>query len=170
MRHVRDLVGGRLAALPRLVVVILVGLVLAGCDSNDSGGGATPATPATISTVVASPRQPPSQIDAPVGDVRVEEGPFTDRVELRGLSFAAATRPVVRGRIRNSIDVSDLIVLEIQADFYDRRGRFLSSGRQVFEEAVAPPDGPFLRFTIRPERPEPGATAAVVSIPQLVNE
>ena len=102
--------------------------------------------------------------------MRVEDGPFTDRVRITGLVLVPGDPPVVRGRIVNTVDVSELIVLELQADFYDAAGRFLGSGRQVFRDAHADPaEGP-LAFRVRASAPQPAAVSAVVSVPQLVNE
>lgn len=71
----------------------------------------------------------------------------------------------------NVVDVSDVIVLEVKADFYDREGRHVGSGTQVFQNAEAfDHEHEAVRFDIRPGRTAEGAVAAVLSVPQLVNE
>jgi len=139
-------------------------------DAAASTAAAVPA-PATTAAAEAPPlRRPPATIDARPGETRVEDGPFTDRVRITGLAIAPGPRPVVRGRIVGSVDVSELIVLELRADFYDAAGRFVGSGRRVFHDAHADArEGP-LAFRIRASAPLPGAVSALLSIPQLVNE
>ena len=103
------------------------------------------------------------------GTVRVQEGPFTDRVRVFGLHLRGGKRPLVSGRMLNVRDVSDLLSLTIRADFYDRRGRRVAAGRRHFGEGEPFHDRP-LRFRIRAKRPAPGASSAVLTIPDLVNE
>ena len=105
-------------------------------------------------------------------ELTVAAGPFSDRVEISRLRFAAErARPVVTGRTVNVTDVSDVIVFEVRADFYDRRGRHVGSGAQVLQNAEAfDREAEAIRLAIRPAGSAHGAVAAIVSIPQLVNE
>ncbi|MBI2684386.1 MAG: hypothetical protein HYX33_03180 [Actinobacteria bacterium] len=106
----------------------------------------------------------------PVRGVRIEPGAFTDRLQLEGLRIERGPRPVVRGRLRGMVDVSEFLVLEVRAAFYDRRGSLVGSGRQVWSSVLAGPADAPVRLAIRPTREAPTAVAAVVSVPQLVNE
>ena len=124
---------------------------------------------ASVEVATARPRlNPPPR----AGSVAVEAGPFSDRVRISGLEFTdAGARPRVRGSMVNRVDVSEVIVLEVKADFYDLDGRHVGSGSQVFKDAEAFDHADeAIRFDIRPRRPARGATSAVLSVPQLVNE
>lgn len=105
----------------------------------------------------AGPRRPPRRIAtklAAAGRVQIEDGPFTDRVRASRLQVRPGRRPVLTGRLLNRTDVSEVLALQLQADFYDRRSRYLGSGKTIYEEAeefFAEP----LRFQVRA-----GATTA----------
>ncbi|WP_217921961.1 hypothetical protein [Miltoncostaea oceani] len=126
-------------------------------------------TAATL-PVATGARRTPRTNKIPPGRVRVEEGPFTDRVEIEALTISDDARPVVRGRIRNSVDVSELIVLELQADFYDARGTFIGTGLQVFLDSHAGAGDDPLSFAIRSPVPVSRGASAILTIPQLANE
>jgi hypothetical protein len=176
--------GGRLiAAVPRRAAMTLALAVAVqgwlGCGGDNQAKvessrdaavvrpGHVPA--ASVEVTTARPRlDPPPR----AGSVSVQAGPFSDRVRISRLAFTdAGARPRVRGRMVNRVDVSEVIVLEVKADFYDRDGRHVGSGSQVFENAEAFDHADeAIRFDIRPLRPAQGATSAVLSVPQLVNE
>lgn len=100
----------------------------------------------------------------------MEPGPFTDRVRISGLRLREGRRRAVAGRLVDVVDVSELIVLELRADFYDRRGRLVGSGVQVFDtEAAEPFEDTALPSAVRADEPAPRAVAAELAVPQLVN-
>ena len=164
---------------------------VAGCTSAGATDGArtAPPAPANLATVGPAPLVPsvspgPRRVPAPQldpvpapGTVRLEQGAFPDRLDVSGLSLLGGTRVV--GRVANTADVSELIVLELQADFYDATGRLLGSGTAAYaaEEfadtgatvvEVGPDDAFAVEVTSRPA--VVGAVSAVVTVPQLVNE
>jgi hypothetical protein len=154
------------------VALAAAALATAGCGGgSDEVAQTTTARAAGVpAPIVTTPRRAAPRIDASPGSVRVEDGPFTDRVTLAGVRLAPGRRASVTGRLNNAVDVSELIVLELQADFYDEAGRLVGTGRQVFEDAHARPGEPPLDFSIRAPASAPPAASAVLSIPQLVNE
>lgn len=126
----------------------------------------------TPTEIPVAPRRPPNRIDkrtAAAGRIQVEDGPFTDRVKTSNLRLQGAKRPHLSGQLLNLTDVSEVLLLELRADFYDRSGRYLGSGQQTFEEAEAFSDTA-LRFTINGGKQPRPATAAILTVPQLVNE
>lgn len=158
---------------------LVAALAWAGCGGDENAQVEARADTALVrpghvpaaSTDVATAR--PRLDRAPeVGSVTVEPGPFSDRVEISRLKFVdARARPRVSGRMVNLVDVSEVIVLEVKADFYDRHGRHVGSGAKLFKDAEAfDHEAEAIRFAIRPTRPAGGAVAAVLSVPQLVNE
>lgn len=157
-----------------LVATGLTAVAVAGCGggSDNPSAGPTERSSETAATFPAATggRRPPPTNDSPPGGVRVEDGPFTDRVEIDALAISEDARPVVRGRIRNSVDVSELIVLELQADFYDARGTFVGTGRQVFLDSHAGAGDKPLSFAIRSPVPVSRGASGILTIPQLANE
>ena len=169
-----------------LVCVAVAMAALTACTSAGATDDAGPTTTAVLdpATLVPSVSPAPGRLPAvqldPVpapGTVLVEEGAFTDRLALRGLALQGGTRVV--GRIANTSDVSELIVLEVQADFYDAAGRLLGSGTSAYADeeftdtgATAVEVGPDDTFAVEvSSRPAlAGAVSAVVTVPQLVNE
>lgn len=89
---------------------------------------------------------------------------------------------VVTGTVSNTVDVSELIVLELQADFYDDQGRYLGSGTATYADEEYADNGatPLAHgtgvhdesFTVAVPSTTPltGATSAILTVPQLVNE
>ena len=175
---------------------VLVMAVLVGCspasagrdDGSASAGGSGPVAageldPATlVPSVAPGPTRAPAQRLDPApaaGTVRVEAGPFTDRLTFSGLAVQGAQ---VVGRVENAVDVSELIVLALQADFYDASGRLLGSGTATYADeefadtgATPLPHGTGVHDeafrVVVPSRPRlPGAVSAVLTVPQLVNE
>ena len=126
-------------------------------------------------------RAPAQRLDAAPapGTVRVEPGPFTDRLAFTGLTVRDGQ---VTGRAGNAVDVSELIVLELHSDFYDAGGRLLGSGAAAYADeefadngATALEHGTGLQDEtfdiVVPSRPRlAGAVSAVLTVPQLVNE
>jgi hypothetical protein len=162
------------SAAPLAVAAVLVAALLGGCSGGSDGAAlTTPGAPERRRS--AEPAQPPAGSlpeglrRLPAGTVRVEPGPFTDRVRVEDLRIERGARPVVSGRLVNLVDVSDVLALELAVRFYDRRGRPVASGRRVFDHAESFHDRP-LTFRIEATRPAATAVAALLTIPQLVNE
>lgn len=157
-------------------------------DEGAPSGASEPASP-TVQPVLPSPaepgpsRTPPSVLTAPpaAGAVEIEAGAFTDRLEITDLALLA-DGPAVTGLVRNTVDISELIVLELRADFYDADGRYLGSGTATYadeeftdtgatpiEHDAAGADGSFA-IAVPSETPLTGAASAILTVPQLVNE
>ncbi|WP_326812926.1 hypothetical protein OIE62_00625 [Streptomyces scopuliridis] len=163
---------------------------LAGC--SDSGatdtGKAEPIVATTSAAALPPPRSAPSPaatLSAPPkqGEVRVEEGPFTDRVRLTRLALTGES--AVGGHLVITSDVSDVLALELRAAYYDAEGRLIGTGSFEYQEEGHDAqggehhDGPRaagegIDFTV-PAAKRTGtgtgtAIAAVLSVPVLVNE
>ncbi|WP_329400152.1 hypothetical protein [Streptomyces melanogenes] len=125
------------------------------------------------------------------GEVRLEQGPFTDRVRITKLALSEkdsgkdAEKPSVTGHFAITSDVSDVLALELRAAFYDERGHLVGTGSfQYAEEGEAGEaahgtpghagpraEGAGIDFTAVPKTPLKGkAASAVLSVPVLVNE
>lgn len=172
--------GGRFAALPLAACL----LVLTGCTSS-SGDSAKPSSVGkpSVDTYAGepTPRTAPAAARTlarplPAGTVRLAAGPFNDRFVVRGLRWHQSGRPSVTGTLDVTSDVSELLALTVSASFYDARGRVLGTT----SHRMAPPAheeahpigadlnrAPF-RLTAPPAAAQ--ATAAVLSVPVLVNE
>ncbi|RSS60434.1 hypothetical protein EF912_10195 [Streptomyces sp. WAC07061] len=113
------------------------------------------------------------------GEVRVQQGPFTDRVQLTGLRLSASPSSVT-GHIAISSDISDTLALEITAAYYDAEGRLLGTGsfhhQEEGEEAHAQhTEGPRatgagIDFTVPADGLTGTPASAVLTVPVLVNE
>ncbi|MGW2860499.1 hypothetical protein [Streptomyces sp. NPDC001205] len=111
------------------------------------------------------------------GEVRLEQGPFTDRVKVSGSTLGAGS--AVTGHLAVTSDVSELIALELRAAYYDADGRLLGTGSfQYAEEGhdehkgghTPAAEGPGIDFKVEPGALTGTPTSAVLSIPVLVNE
>ncbi|TNC23682.1 hypothetical protein [Amycolatopsis alkalitolerans] len=166
---------------------IRAGLIVGALLTAVLGAGCTPA-PSTATTQVPSvslpaPKTPPPPAAtlvpaAAVGEVRVEPGPFTDRVRLTGLRLDAAAS-TVQGHLAITSDISDVLALDVHAAFYDAQGRLLGTGTFHYEEEEptggATHTGPRavtsgIDVAVAAAPAVADATAVVVSIPVLVNE
>lgn len=156
---------------PLLILAALAVLGLAGCGGSSVKAERTASPIEAVTAEAPSPQVLAGRYRGPVGrgHVQVPPGPFTDRVDIRNLRFHAGPRPRVTGSMLNLVDVSDAIVLELRADFYDARGRRVGQGDVVFNDAE-PFNKEKLRFAIGSRDAAPSAVAAVLTIPQLVNE
>lgn len=159
------------------VAALLLGLLLTGCGAQTDAGPAAPRLAASAQAGPQSPAPAPSRlvpVPAP-GAVGRAEGPFDDRFQLTGARLADGA---VSALVQVTPDVGGLVVLEVQADFYDGAGRLLGSARSSYTEgdggtkdtareaetgrlAVRVPADPAWR-----ER----AVSAVLSVPVLVDE
>ncbi|MEU9101917.1 hypothetical protein [Streptomyces sp. NPDC048361] len=141
----------------------LVTLALAtGC-----GGGAGERAEDAPSPVPSVSFAAPKQAAAPAayrglarGEVRLEPGPFTDRVKVTGRALGAGS--AVTGHLAVTSDVSDLIALELRAAYYDADGKLLGTGTFQYAEeghdehagAHTPAaEGAGIDFTVRPTAP-----------------
>lgn len=181
------------APLRAAVTAVLLLAVFTGCTSStDPAGGAGSSAQSTTQvqavvptrTAPAPTRTPPATLvpAPPPGTVQIEPGPFTDRLDITDLALQAGDRPVVTGTFSNTVDVSELIVLELRADFYDTQGRYLGSGTAAYADEEFADNGatPLTHgtgvhdesFTVAVPSTTPltGATSAVLTVPQLVNE
>lgn len=144
------------------------------------GAGCAPASNTTTSSPVATPSFAPKPAVAPAGsiaaapgEVRVEPGPFTDRIKLTGTRLDGNA---VHGRLAITTDVSDVLALEVSAAFYDAAGRLVGTGHfeHADEEAMGGgshiPHNDGIDFTITSAPADAAVSAAVLSIPVLVNE
>lgn len=143
-------------------------------SATDAQNGAPPDRPAPTVTVApepAPPREPPRRLSpaAESGTVRVEEGPFTDQLRIEALRVRSGERPRVTGRMARVTDVSELLLLQLEADFYDRRGRYLASGTATIDDPEAFHEGD-LSFSVAARRPARRAVAAILTVPQLISE
>lgn len=177
----QDPEGPRDRAAPPRVPVALAALALAlgaatGCGDDPERFPSRAADPPSPTVVTQRPAnrtvQAPRRLERPLaeGEVRIEPGAFTDRVSVSGLRFSSGERPRVSGAVRSRTDVSDLLALELRADFYDADGKLVASGTKNYTGEREPIAARALRFTIPAARPARTAVAAVFSIPQLVNE
>ncbi|MFF2197403.1 hypothetical protein [Streptomyces sp. NPDC058157] len=177
-----------LTYLPRAaaaVTAVAALLALAtGCSGSEAPAAGDPAPAAAAPVSLPAPRSAPAPAavltPAPAaGEVRTEQGPFTDRVKLTDLKLTGA--PAVTGHIAISSDVSDTLALELTAAYYDAQGRLLGTGTFHHEEegeeghAGQPHTGPRaagdgIDFTVPADHLTGTPAAAVLSIPVLVNE
>ncbi|MEV7281348.1 hypothetical protein [Streptomyces sp. NPDC093111] len=176
------------AATVTLIATVTALAALTGCGASGDGGrsddGARPAAasaPAPSATLPAprtAPAPAPTLSARPErGDVRVEDGPFTDRVRFTRL--ALRDRRGVAGHLAITSDVSDVIALEVRAAFYDADGRLLGSGVFTYGEDHEGEKGgghgrrtagAGIDFTVPAKDLHGTPAAAVLSVPVLVNE
>ena len=166
---------GRAGLLAGAVLAVTLG---AGCSPAPSASA-----PATSNAPVSfpAPKTPPAPAallnPAPAaGEVRLEPGPFTDRVALTGLRLDAAAG-VVHGHLTITSDVSDVLALDIRAAFYGADGKLLGTGTFHYQEEGdgeehkhAPATHGGIDIAVAAAPATNGATSAVLSIPVLVNE
>jgi len=73
------------------------------------------------------------------------------------------------GRLLTTQDVSEILALTVRADFYDRRGRYLTSGTRSLEDQEEAFDEA-LRFSVEADGSAPAASVALLSVPEFVPE
>ncbi|MFE2282797.1 hypothetical protein ACFXDJ_01200 [Streptomyces sp. NPDC059443] len=177
MRHLARSAAAALAAAAVLTLAT-------GCSGSKDTGAGTPAV--SVSPVaMPAPRSAPSpaaslaQPAAP-GEVRVEQGPFNDRVKLTGLALTG--KQTVTGRLAITADVSDTLALEVDGAYYDAAGHLVGTGKFEYQEEgedakgaehhdgprAAGPDG--IAFTVTPGAFTGTPVSVVLSIPVLVSE
>ncbi|MFE9368434.1 hypothetical protein ACFYM2_01420 [Streptomyces sp. NPDC006711] len=175
---------------PAVLAVLALALVT-GCGGG-SGGGRTEgaAEPGPVPSVsFTAPRQaaaPAAYQKLARGEVRLEQGPFSDRVKVTGAAIGA--RSAVTGHLAVTSDVSELIALELRAAYYDADGKLLGTGSYHYAEEghegqegrqgqgahgagqVPPAEGAGIDFEIVPASLGATPAGAVLSLPVLVNE
>lgn len=142
-----------------------------------------PPASAPPATAAAAPSAASAAVAAPprAGTVRLVAGPFTDRLHLQRLTVVRRPGVAVSGSFAQVADVSELLDLEVRADFYDDSGRLLGSRTTVLGQSDvirtarggAGPDrsGGDVAFTVSaPAAVAARVSSALVSIPMLVNE
>ncbi|MEU0835224.1 hypothetical protein [Streptomyces sp. NPDC005969] len=172
------------AAVLGLLVPALAALT--GCSGNSAADHPSAPKPRTSAAGAALPAPRSAPAPAPTlspaphqGEVRIEDGPFTDRVRLMGLTLT--TKPAVTGHLAITSDVSDVLALELRAAYYDSHGRLLGTGTFQYQEEGEDAhgshhhDGPRaagdgIDFTVPAKHLSSTPASAVVSIPTLVNE
>jgi hypothetical protein len=156
----------------------------AGASSSDQQPAVGPVLPVVPTEINPGPaRTPPASLTPipAVGTVEVEPGPFTDRLEVRDLVLQSGDRPAITASLRNAVDVSEFIVLELRADFYDAQGSYLGFGTATYADdefastGAAPlthgtgKHGEAFEVTVSSDTPLTGASSAILTVPQLVN-
>ncbi|MFI5532495.1 hypothetical protein ACIA8O_28580 [Kitasatospora sp. NPDC051853] len=164
---------------PALVLPLLALALLTGCTSTAPEQEAAP-PPAPGQVSLPAPKEAPSptaSLAGPVrpGEVRVEPGPFTDRVSLERLTLDKGA--AVGGHLTVTSDVSDVLTLELRAAFYDQQGQLAGTGTFHYEEEES--EGAHLGpraaqggidFSVPAGKLTSAPVTAVLSLPVLVNE
>lgn len=157
---------------------LLLGVLLTGCTTDSAVGATELGRPASAPQARPQTAEPaPSRlltVPAP-GTVGRAEGPFDDRFRLTGATLAQGA---VSAAVQLTSDVSGLVVLEVQADFYDSAGLLLGSERSSYSEGeggTADTDraAETGRLAVRiPAQPawRDRVASVVLSVPVLVNE
>ncbi|MGW4647189.1 hypothetical protein [Kitasatospora sp. NPDC004289] len=165
-----------------LVLPLLALALLTGCTSTGSKDAAQDAgpLPAPSQVTLPEPKQvpaAPASLGGEVrpGEVRIEPGPFTDRVTLTELTLDKGS--AVGGHLTITSDISDVLVMELRAAFYDQQGRLAGTGTFHYqeEESEGAHLGPRaaeggIDFSIPAEKLTSAPVTAVLSLPVLVNE
>ena len=107
------------------------------------------------------------------GEIVQVLGPFDERFELEGLAFDGTT---VRGAVRVTSDVSEVLELQVLAGFYNDQGTLLGTNRFVHhlaDDGDSHTGSPEEREDFAIEVPAELASQAVsvaLGVPVLVNE
>ncbi|MCA4133045.1 hypothetical protein [Arthrobacter sp. M4] len=167
------------AALAAVVLLAATGL-LAGCSAAPVQPGDT-ATRASVRTQLPGLAAPSGEPDVPslkdahpqAGQAVRAAGPFDDRFQIDGLAFDGHQ---VKGTVRITSDVSDLLELQIVAGFYDAAGQLVGTARFEHhadddgQQHAGPPEET-QEFSIAvPSAAANTAVSAAVAVPVLVNE
>lgn len=126
----------------------------------------TNTAPTRVSTPTAAERLKPVPT---VGTVKIQPGPFTDKLKIAALQLSDGPRPALSGSLLQRTDVSEVLSLILRADFYDASGNLVGSQQRSFGEVKEFFDRAF-RFKLRADRALPGASSAVLSVIDYVPE
>ncbi|WP_330331356.1 hypothetical protein OHS33_17520 [Streptomyces sp. NBC_00536] len=181
MRHLTRRTAGALAAAAAVLALA------SGCSGGPAAATADSAAEAAGSAapvVLPAPRGAPAPAavlaqPAKPGEVRIEEGPFTDRVKMTALKLT--DKASVTGHIAITSDVSDTLALEIGAAYYDPTGHLLGTTKFQYQEEGEDAqgdqhhDGPRaagdgIDFTVPAGQFAQAPASVVLSIPVLVSE
>ena len=168
------------------VLAVLAAAVLTGCAAPAERPTSGPAQAVVPTRSAPDPtRTPPPTLAAvpSAGSVQIEDGPFTDRLAFDALTLTPGERPAVIASVSNTVDVSELIVLELRADFYDAQGAYLGSGAATYadeefadtgaiplEHGTGVQDNDSFDVSVSSTDVLPAAVSAILTVPQLVNE
>ncbi|MEV6206934.1 hypothetical protein [Kitasatospora sp. NPDC051914] len=166
----------------RPATAVLLSALLLGALAGCSGAPAADPQPAPVPSLsLPAPKRaaaPAAVLSAPPGpgEVRIEDGPFTDRVRLTGLRLDGGR--AVTGHLAVTSDVSDVLALELRAAFYDAHGALVGTGAfhyQEEDESSGRHDGPRasgdgIDITVPAEKLTGTPSGAVLTLPVLVNE
>uniref|UniRef100_A0AAU2V6M3 Lipoprotein n=1 Tax=Streptomyces sp. NBC_00003 TaxID=2903608 RepID=A0AAU2V6M3_9ACTN len=171
----------RLSRIAAPAVLAVLTLALATACGGGSGESKAEDAPSPVPSVsFPAPKQaaaPAAYQKLAKGEVRLEQGPFTDRVKVMGGALSAGS--AVTGHLAVTSDVSELIALELSAAYYDADGKLLGTGSFQYAEedhddhkgAHTPAaEGKGIDFEVKPKALTGTPTSAVLSIPVLVNE
>ena len=167
------------AAGAAVLLAALAGSVLA---MDDAGTADRPAPASAPQPVLLRVAPVPDTGPPATGEAVLAAGPFTDRLALRDLTLLRTGQVGVSGTFAQVVEIGELLVIEVQADFYDGSGTLLGS------ESTAMDQDDIVNGGLRPagsdERPggdvdfavtadaayADRVASAVVSVPVLVNE
>ena len=175
-------------------VAALVGLAalvpLAG-DDQEPGPGPAAGAAAVLDPATLVPEVGPADITAEVpprldpvpapGAATLLPGPMSRTVAVEGLALEAGERPAAVGTVRVVQDISTVIILELDAGFYDAQGALLGVERLVLRQpdftraweagTIEAQYGAALPFRIEaPDGLGPQVSSVAVAVPVLVNE
>jgi hypothetical protein len=166
------------------VVGVALALPMAGRDQPDPRPAAL--DPASLVPTIA-PVAPDAAVAAQLpptvqpGTAALVAGPFSDAVELGALQLRPGDEATVTGTVRLTADVSTLLVMDLEAAWYDAAGALLGTSRTTLRQ----PDftraydaglidarfGAALPFSVPAPVDVAGrAATATVGVPVLVNE
>lgn len=168
------------------LAAVLTAVAVTGCSApaaDRTAGEAPRGVPAAADLAARGVLQPRVALPAPAqlgsvptpGTVGRSSGPFDDRYQLLRATLRAGT---VQAVVRITSDVSGLVVMEVQGDFYDARGALLGSVRSEYSEGSGgtadtprPAETAGIPVTVRAAAAWRSRVSSVVlSIPTLVNE
>ncbi|MFG2719619.1 hypothetical protein ACGFW5_15170 [Streptomyces sp. NPDC048416] len=165
-------------AAQAVLAILALGLVTAcGGGSGERAGDAPSPVPSVSFAAPGQAAAPAAHQKLGRGEVRLEQGPFTDRVKVTGGALGAGS--AVTGHLAVTSDVSELIALEVRAAYYDADGRLLGTGSFHYAEEghdehaaghTPAAEGPGIDFRVRPSALTGTPAGVVISIPVLVNE
>lgn len=169
--------------LPRLLVAAALASALTACSASTAAVTSPAAElPATLAggvptAPVSSPRGAPARLAVvpAAGTVTRAVGPFDDRLTLTGTALRSGSVRTAVSVTSDVSEVSEVIVLEAQSDFYDSAGALLGSVRATHEDdhGAGEPHAAVEEIELVMAAAPAWAArvhSAVLSVPVLVNE